>query len=633
MTKYTKTFSEAYQSIYENAAAREIDAYANKLGRSSMDYTMFKKSAELLKKKDFKALGKHIHGSDTSPREYVMSVINKKDPASFKKMYGNQTGFLATMKPIGLKEEDDHEVSMAVGQVRVMKERLDTIMSFLSSKTDDYNIEGWVQSYITSAEETLTTIADYLDKNPDVQKEEKLHEQEEEPVKKEQPKKDPEVLEKQISDLKSQLALAKQKIENEKNKIAKPEPNPETGEIPLRTGLANAILSIKDNKKAEINKSKQTSRQIRSLAKESSDIIRESDASDKAKSMGLDYMSFGRYGKKGKVTHKNIGGNLTAVDKDEKPIKEPEPKSDEPKKSVEPKTADDNNAKSQQILRDFEDDFDFDDEASFEDAIDKAREMGANELADDLEGIAGRVADMEIDDAQAEYQDMMAKYSGKEVEAVAQSKNADKAIDLMTNQEYSASNVKNMVTDLKSTFDVIQKMVDSDKTEGDAGSGMSNSKKGFRPEVIGTLQSLDDISSSIEDVKDELDDEDMKSKLDMIQGEIEFITDEDADHDGYTKSHKVNGAVESIRDILKDLGKPVKEQFMSFRRKMMREEEGEAILTDKDLTKKPELKDILAVKKKDKKLKVGGQSKIQVNPKADIGQYAGGNKVNTGNLH
>ena len=534
--------------------------------------------------------------------------------------------------PKVVKEDDDHEVSMAVGQVRVMKERLDTIMSFLSSKTDDYNIEGWVQSYITSAEETLTTIADYLDKNPDVQKEEKLQEQEEEPVKKEQPKKDPEVLEKQISDLKSQLALAKQKIENEKNKIAKPEPNPETGEIPLRTGLANAILSIKDNKKSEINKSKQTSKQIRSLARESLDIIRESDASDKAKSMGLDYMSFGRYGKKGKVTHKNIGGSLTAVDKDEKPIKEPEPKSDEPKKSVEPKTADDSNAKSQQILRDFEDDFDFDDEASFEDAIDKAREMGADELADDLEGVAGRVADME-DDAQAEYQDVLAKYSGKEVEAVTQSKNADKAIDLMTDQEYSASNINNMVTDLKSTFDIVQKMVDSDETEGDAGSGMTNSKKGFRPEVIDTLQSLEDISMKIDDVKDELDDEGMKSKLDMIQGEIEFITDEDADHDGYTKSSKVNGAVESIRDMLKDLDKPVKEQFMSFRKKMMKEEEGEAVLTDKDLTKKPELKDILAVKKKKKELKVGGKSKIEINPKAEIGQYSGGSQVNTGNLH
>ena len=244
--KYTKTFAKAYQDIYENAAAREIDTYANKLGKSSMDYTMFKKSADLLKKKDFKALGKHIHGSDTSPREYVMSVMNKKDPASFKKIYGNQTGFLATMKPIGLKEEDDHEVSMAIGQVKVMQERLSTIMSFLSSKGDDYNIEGWVQSYITSAEESLTTIADYLDKNPEVQKEQK-EEPKEMPAKKAEPKKDTDALERQIIALQGQLNMTKQKLENEKNKVVKPEPNPETGEVPLRTGLANAIIDKKGN--------------------------------------------------------------------------------------------------------------------------------------------------------------------------------------------------------------------------------------------------------------------------------------------------------------------------------------------------------------------------------------------------
>ena len=244
--KYSKTFAEAYQNMYENAAAREIDAYANKLGRSSMDYTMFKKSADLLKKKDFKALGKHIHGSDTSPREYVMSVMNKKDPASFKKIYGNQTGFLATMKPIGLKEEDDHEVSMAIGQVKVMQERLSTIMSFLSGKGDDYNIEGWVQSYITSAEESLTTIADYLDKNPKVQKEQK-EEPKEMPAKKAEPKKDTDALERQIITLQGQLNMTKQKLENEKNKVVKPEPNPETGEVPLRTGLANAIIDKKGN--------------------------------------------------------------------------------------------------------------------------------------------------------------------------------------------------------------------------------------------------------------------------------------------------------------------------------------------------------------------------------------------------
>jgi len=244
--KYSKTFAEAYQNMYENAAAREIDAYADKLGRSSMDYRMFKKSADLLKKKDFKALGKHIHGSDTSPREYVMSVMNKKDPASFKKIYGNQTGFLATMKPIGLKEEDDHEVSMAIGQVKVMQERLSTIMSFLSGKGDDYNIEGWVQSYITSAEESLTTIADYLDKNPEVQKEQK-EEPKEMPAKKAEPKKDTDALERQIITLQGQLNMTKQKLENEKNKVVKPEPNPETGEVPLRTGLANAIIDKKGN--------------------------------------------------------------------------------------------------------------------------------------------------------------------------------------------------------------------------------------------------------------------------------------------------------------------------------------------------------------------------------------------------
>ena len=299
--KYRQTFSEAYQSIYESAAAREIDRTNTR--RDSMDYQMYKKSAELLRKKDYVALGNHIYKSDTAPKEYVMSVINKKEPATFKKMYGNQTGYMTLMKPKGLKEsfalfavrpffnrrkgtdakkgdrvsgpmtytqavskakqmnvgssvggekrvevkplkeEDDHEVSMAVGQVRVMKERLDTIMSFLSSKTDDYNIEGWVQSYITSAEETLTTIADYLDKNPDVQNEQK--ETEAAPEVKKEPKKDTAGLEKTIQTLTGQLALMKQKLENEKNKVVKPEPNPETGEVPLRTGLANAIIDKK----------------------------------------------------------------------------------------------------------------------------------------------------------------------------------------------------------------------------------------------------------------------------------------------------------------------------------------------------------------------------------------------------
>ena len=74
-------------------------------------------------------------------------------------------------------------------------------------------------------------------------------------------------------------------------------------------------------------------KQAKQLQKDIQDEVKlESTASDKAKGMGLDYMSFGRYGKGGKVTHKNIDGTLTAVDKDEKPIKEPEDKKDDDSK-------------------------------------------------------------------------------------------------------------------------------------------------------------------------------------------------------------------------------------------------------------------------------------------------------------
>ena len=171
-----------------------------------------------------------------------------------------------------VKEEDDHEVSMAIGQVRVMQERLSTIMSFLSGKGDDYNIEGWVQSYITSAEESLTTIADYLDKNPEVQKEQK----EGAPEVKKEPKKDTSALEKTIQTLTGQLALMKQKLENEKNKVVKPEPNPETGEVPLRTGLANAILDKKGDP-AELLKKVEKKKELKMSGKSKIEINPKAD--------------------------------------------------------------------------------------------------------------------------------------------------------------------------------------------------------------------------------------------------------------------------------------------------------------------------------------------------------------------
>ncbi len=57
--------------------------------------------------------------------------------------------------------------------------------------------------------------------------------------------KDTDTLEKQIVVLQNQIGLLKAQLENEKNNTIKPEPNPDTGEVPLRTGVAQAILDKK----------------------------------------------------------------------------------------------------------------------------------------------------------------------------------------------------------------------------------------------------------------------------------------------------------------------------------------------------------------------------------------------------
>ena len=159
--------------------------------------------------------------------------------------------------------KEDYEVSMAVGQLKTIQERVGKIMDFLSGKSDDYNMEAWLQSKITSAEDKLNSVANYVTNNPeineanlDVDNVKKGDSDREKELKiKLDKEKDTDALEAQIITLRGQLALTQQKLENEKNRVVKPEANPETGEVPLRTGLANAILDKKKDTK-ELVKSK-----------------------------------------------------------------------------------------------------------------------------------------------------------------------------------------------------------------------------------------------------------------------------------------------------------------------------------------------------------------------------------------
>ena len=154
--------------------------------------------------------------------------------------------FREAYRQVRLRKEDN-EVSMAVGQLKTMQDNLNQLMSILQSKGSDYELEAWVQSKITSANDKMTSATDYMKNSPSVSEDfddinqkrgsEKVGAKGE------------------VERLKDQVQRLKLELENEKNKVVKPEPNPDTGEVPLRTGVAQAILD-KKGPKPNLEKSK-----------------------------------------------------------------------------------------------------------------------------------------------------------------------------------------------------------------------------------------------------------------------------------------------------------------------------------------------------------------------------------------
>ena len=146
--------------------------------------------------------------------------------------------------------KEDHEASMAIGQLKTIQDNLNQLMSILQSKGSDYELEAWVQSKITSANDKMTSAADYMKNSPSVS--EAVDDKESDDSNKVadlktklSKEKDSDRLERQIVVLTGQINVLKTQLENEKNKLTKPEPNPLTGEVPLRTGVAAALLDKK----------------------------------------------------------------------------------------------------------------------------------------------------------------------------------------------------------------------------------------------------------------------------------------------------------------------------------------------------------------------------------------------------
>ena len=390
-------------------------------------------------------------------------------------------------------------------------------------------------------------------------------------------------LKKELEKSREQTVAIKQKAQMDATKQAQKSRaasdkmvNPETGEPLLQVGIAYKHLKAKMEKEKKEEEQKQRSAEIAKLGKDKPKLkedeldmeeVAESAASDKAKGMGLDYMKFGRYGKDGKVTHKTQGDNLVKVGKGDEPKSDkPAPKKPEAGKKSKPKEADDVKIKSKNFLKDLDNgklkdadgdeiNLDFYDELSFDAAIDKAREMGLDDLTSRLEDIASYVADAEIENAEAEFLDLKAELSGKPAKDLEKMKIADKQMELFNDQEYSPDNLDQLVDDLMPLTKTLVDMVNANEIEGSPGSGMQSSSRGFRDSVLGTIQSTEEISNTLRNVADETNDEEIADKLEEIAGEFEFCWDENSDHDGYTKSGKVNSALEAALDSIKDLKK------------------------------------------------------------------------------
>ena len=144
-----------------------------------------------------------------------------------------------------VREAPDHEISMARGELKATADKALELVAALEGKSDEGNpMEAWVQSKITKAKDYVNSVYDYLMYNPSVANEDfddinRNRGSKHVPAKDEKEKSDSKD---EVQRLKNEIQMLKISLENEKNKTVKPEPNPDTGEVPLRTGVAQAML-------------------------------------------------------------------------------------------------------------------------------------------------------------------------------------------------------------------------------------------------------------------------------------------------------------------------------------------------------------------------------------------------------
>ena len=133
--------------------------------------------------------------------------------------------------------EDGHtDVASAVRQCKTTIEDASQMLSKLQGMNPEDSLPSWWMNKIAIAANSMNKLRDYL-LVPSTNEA------------KEEPKEDKSAGE--IQTLKNKIQQLELDLKIEKDKTVKPEPNPDTGEIPLRTGLANALLDKNSKEKPD----------------------------------------------------------------------------------------------------------------------------------------------------------------------------------------------------------------------------------------------------------------------------------------------------------------------------------------------------------------------------------------------
>ena len=155
--------------------------------------------------------------------------------------------------------EDGHvDVASAIRKCKTSIEDASQLLSKLQTMDPEGGLPSWWNSKLTIAANSMNKLRDYL-LVPSITKEymKEFNHNKHVGLKHDDPTKAKSADKAQdtIRGLENQIQMLKIELENEKNKTVKPEPNPDTGEVPLRTGLAQALLDKKDKNKPELKSS------------------------------------------------------------------------------------------------------------------------------------------------------------------------------------------------------------------------------------------------------------------------------------------------------------------------------------------------------------------------------------------